>query len=157
MVLVVKNLPANAGDMEDVGWIPGLGRSPGGGHGYSLQYSCLENPRDTGTWWVIVYRFVKSWTWLKRLSMHACMEEVSQGGQLASWMPEHVSCRGLCSMRGSLLIPGVLEVERSRRVLSWELEGAQPSLSVNKWEKKDSTQHQVAEPTRPECAHESPV
>ena len=59
---MVKNLPANAGDMEDVGWIPGLGRSPGGGHGYSLQYSCLENPRDTGTWWVIVYRFVKSWT-----------------------------------------------------------------------------------------------
>ena len=59
---MVKNLPANAGDMEDVGWIPGLGRSPGGGHGYSLQYSCLENPRDTGTWWVIVPRFVKSWT-----------------------------------------------------------------------------------------------
>ena len=85
------------------------------------------------------------------------MEEVSQGGQLASWMPEHVSCRGLCSMRGSLLIPGVLEVERSRRVLSWELECAQPSLSVNKWEKKDSTQHQAAEPTGPECAHESPV
>ena len=42
-------------------------------------------------------------------------------------------------------------------MLSWELEGAQPSLSVNKWEKKDSTQHQAAEPTIPECAHESPV
>ena len=42
-------------------------------------------------------------------------------------------------------------------MLSWELEGAQPSLSVNKWEKKDSTQHQAAEPTGPECAHESPV
>ena len=59
---MVKNLPANAGDMEDVGWIPGSGRSPGGGHGYLLQYSCLENPRDTGTWWVIVHRFVKSRT-----------------------------------------------------------------------------------------------
>ena len=59
---MVKNLPANAGDMEDVGWIPGSGRSPGGGHGYPLQYSCLENPRDTGTWWVIVHRFVKSRT-----------------------------------------------------------------------------------------------
>ena len=42
--LVVKNLLANAGDMRDSDSIPGLGRSPGGGHGSSLQYSCLENP-----------------------------------------------------------------------------------------------------------------
>ena len=41
---VVKNLFANAGDIRDVGLIPGLGRSPGGGHGNPLQYSCLENP-----------------------------------------------------------------------------------------------------------------
>ena len=41
---VVKNPPANAGDIRDTGWIPGLGRSPGGGHGNPLQYSCLENP-----------------------------------------------------------------------------------------------------------------
>ena len=45
MALVVKNPPANAGDIKDVGSIPGAGRSPGGGHGNSLQYSCLENPR----------------------------------------------------------------------------------------------------------------
>ena len=45
---MVKNLPANAGDKTDVGSIPGSGRSPGGGHGNSLQYSCLENPRDRG-------------------------------------------------------------------------------------------------------------
>ena len=44
VVLVVKNLPANAGDTEDEGLIPGSGRSPGGGHGHPLQYSCLENP-----------------------------------------------------------------------------------------------------------------
>ena len=44
MALVVKNLPVNAGEIRDVGSIPGLGRSPGGGHGNSLQYSCLENP-----------------------------------------------------------------------------------------------------------------
>ena len=44
MVLVVKNLPTNAGDIRDAGLIPGLGRSPGGGHGDPLQYSCLENP-----------------------------------------------------------------------------------------------------------------
>ena len=41
---MVKNLPANAGDLRDAGSIPGLGRSPGGGHGNPLQYSCLENP-----------------------------------------------------------------------------------------------------------------
>ena len=41
---MVKNPPANAGDIRDVGLIPGSGRSPGGGHGYPLQYSCLENP-----------------------------------------------------------------------------------------------------------------
>ena len=43
---MVKNLPANAGDIKDAGSIPGLGRSPGGRHGNSLQYSCLENPMD---------------------------------------------------------------------------------------------------------------
>ena len=44
MALVVKNLPANAGDVRDAGLIPRWGRSPGGGHGNPLQYSCLENP-----------------------------------------------------------------------------------------------------------------
>ena len=43
-ILVVKDLPANAGEVRDAGLISGWGRSPGGGHGYPLQYSCLENP-----------------------------------------------------------------------------------------------------------------
>ena len=47
---MVKNLPANAGDIRDVGSIPGLGRSSGRGHGNPLQYSCLENPMDRGAW-----------------------------------------------------------------------------------------------------------
>ena len=51
VALVVKNLPANAGDLRDAGLIPGWGRSPGGGHGNSLQYSCLENPMDREAWW----------------------------------------------------------------------------------------------------------
>ena len=46
VALVVKNLPANSGDTRDAGSIPGSGRSPGGGHGNPLQYSCLENPMD---------------------------------------------------------------------------------------------------------------
>ena len=48
MALVVKNLPANVEDIRHVRSIPGLGRSPGGGHGNPLQYSCLENPMDRG-------------------------------------------------------------------------------------------------------------
>ena len=55
--LVVKNLPANAGDM---GWIPGSGRFPAGGHSNLLQYSCLENPMDRGAWRVMVHRVSKS-------------------------------------------------------------------------------------------------
>ena len=50
MTVVVKNLPANAGDIRDVSLIPGLGRSPGGRNGNTLQYSCLENPTDRGVW-----------------------------------------------------------------------------------------------------------
>ena len=47
---MVKNPPANAGDMRDVGLIPGLGRSPGGGHGNPFQYYYLEKPMDRGAW-----------------------------------------------------------------------------------------------------------
>ena len=45
-----------------------MGRSPGGGNGNPLQYSCLENPTDRGAWWATVYRVTKSWTWLKQLN-----------------------------------------------------------------------------------------
>ena len=65
VVLVVKNPPANAGNIKDVGLIPGSGRSPGGGHGNPLQYSCLENPMDRGAWRATVYRVAKSQTRLK--------------------------------------------------------------------------------------------
>ena len=60
MVLVVKNVLANAGDLRGEGLIPGLGRSPGGGNGNPLQYSCLENPMDRGAWRVTVYGVIKS-------------------------------------------------------------------------------------------------
>ena len=58
--LVVKNLPANAGDVRDVGSIPGLGRSLEGRHGNPFQYACLENPMDRGAWWATNYRVTKS-------------------------------------------------------------------------------------------------
>ena len=62
MVLVVKNLPANAEEARDAGSIPGLLRSPGVGNGCLLQYSCLENSMDGGAWWAIVHGAAKSWT-----------------------------------------------------------------------------------------------
>ena len=60
MVLVVKNLPASAGDAGDVGLILGSGRYPGEGNGNPLQYSCLENSRERGAWGAIVHRVAKS-------------------------------------------------------------------------------------------------
>ena len=63
--LVVKNPPDNPRDIREPGLIPGWGRSPGGGHGNPLQYSCLENPMDRGAWGAVVHRVTKSWTWLK--------------------------------------------------------------------------------------------
>ena len=71
VALVVKNLPANAGNIRGRGTIPGSGRCPGGGHGNSLQYSCLENPMGRGAWWAAFHSITKSQTWLKRLSTRA--------------------------------------------------------------------------------------
>ena len=62
MVLGVKNLFANEGDVRDAGSVPGSGRSPGGGNGNPLQYSCLENPMDIEAWRATVYRVTKSCT-----------------------------------------------------------------------------------------------
>ena len=59
---VVKNPLANAGDAGDVGSIPGSGRSPGGGNGNPLQYSCLRNSMDRGAWWAIILGVAKSQT-----------------------------------------------------------------------------------------------
>ena len=59
VVLVVKNPPVNTSDIRDMRSIPGSGRSPGEGHGYPLQYACLENPTDRGAWWATVHRDCK--------------------------------------------------------------------------------------------------
>ena len=62
---VVKNLPANAEDAGNLGSIPESGRFPGGGHGNSVQYSCMENPMDRGAWRAMVHGVAESWTQLK--------------------------------------------------------------------------------------------
>ena len=67
VALVVKNPPANTGDVRDGGPIPGSGRSPREGHGNPLQYSFLENPMDRVAWQVTVHGVAKSWIRLKQL------------------------------------------------------------------------------------------
>ena len=71
VALVVKTLPANAGDIRDTSLIPESGRFPGGWHGNPLQYSCLENPMEREAWWATVQRVAKTQTRLKRLSTHS--------------------------------------------------------------------------------------
>ena len=85
MALVVKNTPANAGDIRDAGSIPGLGRSSGEGHGNTLQYSCLENPLDRRAWRATVLRVAKSRIQLKPLSTHAILKQF-------------VNCKFLCKI-----------------------------------------------------------
>ena len=87
---MVNNPLVNAGDIRDTGSIPGLGRSPGGGHGNPLQYSCLENPTDRGAWWVTVHRVTKSRT---RLSMHA---QLSKAPLLTSFSSNVSSTTPIC-------------------------------------------------------------
>ena len=106
VALVVKNLPANAGDIRDVGLIPGPGRSLGGGRGNPLQYSCLENPMDRGAWWATVYGVTKSWTWLKRCSRSSSMPELG-GTQLS---PKH----------DSESTPKASQSHESRKWCSWD-------------------------------------
>ena len=83
--LVVKNLPVNAGDIRDVGSIPDSERSPGGGNGNPLQYSCLENPMGREAWWATIHRVTKNWTRLKQLSRQA---------QARGWRGDEVASPG---------------------------------------------------------------
>ena len=79
MALVVKNPPAIAEDIRNMGSVPGLERSPGGGHGNPLQYSCLENPMDRGTWWATVHGVTTSHTRLKCFSTQIDFRAVKFG------------------------------------------------------------------------------
>ena len=82
---MVKNLPANAGDVGDAGSVPRSGKSPGEGNGNPLQCCCLENPRDGGAWWAAVYGVAQSRTRLKRLSS-------------SSRLPTTVNCRHMLQL-----------------------------------------------------------
>ena len=94
VLLVVKNPPANAGDVRDVSLIPRSGRSLRGGHGNPLQFSCLENPIDRGAWPTTVHRVAKSQTQLKRLCMHPNKTSVHIRRDLDSQRADHVRTKG---------------------------------------------------------------
>ena len=88
---MIKNLPANEGDIRDLGLIPGSRRSPGGGHGNPLQYSCLENPMDRAAWRATICRVAKSQSWLKWLSLHAWKLRTKQSKRSGhSWEIDHL-------------------------------------------------------------------
>ena len=70
---MVKKQPDNAKDIRDAGSVPGSGRSPGGGHGNPLQYSCLENPMGRGAWWATVHSKQSDTT---EVTYHACTHRI---------------------------------------------------------------------------------
>ena len=91
VALVVKNPPAHVGDGRDLGLTPGSRRSPGGGHGNPVQYSCLENPMDRGAWKATIHSVAKSWTWLSEWAhMHASGVGVCRAPSAAE--PQSVPC-----------------------------------------------------------------
>ena len=116
MLLVVKNPPADAGDVRDTGFIPRLGRSPGVGSGNPLQYSCLENPMDRGTWrvWFIDLQKVQhNWS---NLAQHITYLYKPAAAAAAKSLQ---SCPTVCdpidgSPPGST-VPGILQA----RTLEW--------------------------------------
>ena len=111
MALVVKNLPARAGNIRDMGLIPGSGRFPAKGNGNPLRYSCLENPMDRGTWKATVHRVAQSQTQLKLISTHT---HCSGGNYYSLWelllnshwilacLGESMECGGCVFSRSSM-------------------------------------------------------
>ena len=95
VALVVKNLPASAGDIKVVSLIPGSGRSPGAGHGNPLQYSCLEKPMDRAAWRAIVHRVAERRTRMKYL---ACVTAFCPCHLRppAATLGHHLGSRSLC-------------------------------------------------------------
>ena len=84
---MVKNMPANAEGIRDVGSIPGSGRSLGEANGYPLQYSCLENPKDRGAWRATVHGVAKSQTLCEHTHMHTQPLQSGEYGSPIFFLP----------------------------------------------------------------------
>ena len=105
---VVKNPPANAGDADS---IPGSGRSPEGGNGYSLQYSCLENPMDRGAWRAIVHGVTKESDMTEQLSENkqsvnvsdVWMNQLLNGQEVIPWRFHPTPLRSTCFLQARFI------------------------------------------------------
>ena len=98
VALVVKNLPANAGNITDTGLIPGLGRCPGEWYGNPLQYSFLENLLDRGVCQATVHRVAKGWPQLKQLSTHDVLNTTNINCAEPCCCPRSNACHRLCCL-----------------------------------------------------------
>ena len=132
VALVVKNSPANAGGVKDMGWICGSRRYPGGGHGSPLQYSCLENPLDRGAWWAIVHRAAKNQTRLKQLSTHTHLTQCLKLSGSTS------SCVSLSEKQNNKKNTDVIRLLENCAIiymmyLTWWLSDSKYSNSVQYW------------------------
>ena len=107
MVLVVKNLPADAGDVSNMVLILGSGRSPGGGNGNPLQYSCLENPMDGGTWRATDHWVTKESDTAEEISMHARSIGTNSGSSLCAG--SYCKASDLEQVIGYFCFPVILE------------------------------------------------
>ena len=108
---MVKNLPANAGDIRDAGLIPGLGRYPGEGDGNPFQYSCLENPIDRGAWRATLHRVSKNWTQVKCLSPQEPLRKTFDCNS-SPFFKFHISLGPSIFKPAGLCLPGLALVKR---------------------------------------------
>ena len=136
---LVKNLPASAGDIRDMGLIPGLGRSPGGGQGNLLHYSCLENSMDRGAWWAIVHGVAESQT---QLSPHATCLLTTVIFQLAAVLVVKLDIFIGSKKYNAILFRKtgfrILSIKNSISFLWWNVcEVGEPTKRVGKWGKKN--------------------
>ena len=113
-----NNPPTNLGDIQDKGSIPGSGRSPGGGHGNPLQYSCLENPMDRAAWQATVHRVANSRTWLKQLRMHTHKRKSNQS--MVKEINSDFSLEGCWSWNSNTLATWCEEPTHWKRSWCWE-------------------------------------
>ena len=147
-----KEFVCTAGDAEEAGSIPGLGRSTGGGHDNPLQYSCQENSIDRGAWWAKVHGVSKSQTRLKQLSMQGHFSNFFKSLPSGwNWLPDHkwlpvITLYFLCdcefplfliirSGRGENFIPWTTGTSACSVLLPWTLSSiwSSPTVSKAQW------------------------
>ena len=133
-MLVARNPPVNAGHAEDrFEPIPGSRRFPGGGHGNPLQYSCLDNPMDTGAWWATGFRVAKSQTQPKR--QHGIVKGTLV---IVSWALLRKICSSTCEIYGNWQVPKLLwdsvssQIDLTKSFLAgcWGLDGTEKGVQV---------------------------